>query len=249
MFPYRRSNQRKRSSKPNPRRNRTGARRLPGSARELLPLLQPTTKALAQALAGNSKLSGQLVHARAVVERGEAFLADKQVERLNPRDREEFLEQFARLKLTVADAIEEFGMPPEVSETPEGQSNEQPEEEVEETEEEVAERRAAEKVAKAEDQERLRRVALALMTNSRPEPTGEAPNLVFDSEPTSAPKPMKSVVRPEVEAASANGEAAKSRRPRLRLKGADQAVDEDAAGEAAGAADAPSPNAAATEAQ
>ena len=70
----------------------------------MLRLLQPTTKALAQLLAGNARPSGQLRHARNVLDQAEYLVEERQVEQLPPREREEFLEQYARLKLTVTDA-------------------------------------------------------------------------------------------------------------------------------------------------
>lgn len=104
MFPFRRSNK-KRGKGGGSRRHRSdGGRRVPSSAQELLPLLQPTTKALAQMLAGNTRASGQLVHARNMLERAERLIEERQVDRLYPAQREEFLEQLARLKLTLADA-------------------------------------------------------------------------------------------------------------------------------------------------
>ncbi|MFW5679516.1 MAG: hypothetical protein ACOC3D_04575 [Pseudomonadota bacterium] len=199
MFPYRRGNQRKRTKGNPPRRVKGGSgRRLPGTARELLPLLQPTTKALAQVLAGNAKASGQFVHARNVVERADQLIAEQQVERLGLRDREEFLEQLARLKLTVSDAEEEFGSDLVEASEGEGEDEEDDEgldaaayevgegEEVDEAvlEErrreaeararEEAEARAQEEArAEAERQERLRRVALALMQPTETPATAE----------------------------------------------------------------------------
>ena len=107
MFPYRRNG--KKRAKNGPQQRTDGqyngqGQRLPGSARELLRLLQPTTKALAQYLAGNTGQSGQLNHARQVLEQAQYLVEDRQTERLPPREREEFLEQFARLKLTITDA-------------------------------------------------------------------------------------------------------------------------------------------------
>lgn len=81
-------------------------RRVPGSAGELLPQLQPTTKALAQMLAGNTKTSGQLAHARNVLAQAQRHVEERSIDRLPPAHREEFLEQLARLKLTLADADE-----------------------------------------------------------------------------------------------------------------------------------------------
>jgi hypothetical protein len=81
-------------------------RRVPGSAGELLSMLQPATKALAQMLAGNAKASGQLIHARNVLSQAQRLVEERAVERMPPAQREEFLEQLARLKLTLADADE-----------------------------------------------------------------------------------------------------------------------------------------------
>ncbi|HET6521973.1 MAG TPA: hypothetical protein VFG47_19450, partial [Geminicoccaceae bacterium] len=107
MFPYRRPGQKKR---PKNIANRGGKPKgpppkgMPASARELLPMLQPATKALAQMLAGRSQQSGQYGHARAVLARAERLVAERATDRLNPAEREEFFEQLARLKLTIADA-------------------------------------------------------------------------------------------------------------------------------------------------
>lgn len=80
---------------------------LPNSARDLLPMLQPATKALAQMLAGRTQVSGQLEQARAVLSQAERLIADRVHNRLNPAEREEFFEQLARLRLTLADAADE----------------------------------------------------------------------------------------------------------------------------------------------
>ncbi|MEM8947951.1 MAG: hypothetical protein AAGA21_03525 [Pseudomonadota bacterium] len=80
---------------------------MPNSARDLLPLIQPATKALAQMLAGRTGASGQLGHARAVLAQTERLVSDRAHNRLNPAEREEFFEQVARLKLTLADAESE----------------------------------------------------------------------------------------------------------------------------------------------
>jgi hypothetical protein len=69
-------------------------------------MLQPATKALAQMLAGNTRSSGQLVHARSILAQAQRLVEERQVDRLPPMQREEFLEQLARLKLTIADADE-----------------------------------------------------------------------------------------------------------------------------------------------
>lgn len=118
MFPYRRNGPKKRGKggggggggpgAPGGRRHRDGGgggpRRLPGSAGELLPLLQPATKALAQMLAGNTRSSGQLVHARNILSQANRLVDERHVDRLPPAAREDFFEQLARLKLTIADA-------------------------------------------------------------------------------------------------------------------------------------------------
>jgi len=80
---------------------------LPNSARDLLPLLQPATKALAQMLAGRTQVSGQLEQARAMLGQAERLIAERVHNRLNPAEREEFFEQLARLRLTLADAYDE----------------------------------------------------------------------------------------------------------------------------------------------
>jgi hypothetical protein len=107
MFPYRRNGPKKRGKGGHNRRPRNdGGGRIPGSAAELLSALQPTTKALAQMLAGNTRQSGQLAHARHMLSQAQRLIDERQVERLPPAVREEFLEQLARLKLTLADADE-----------------------------------------------------------------------------------------------------------------------------------------------
>ncbi len=104
MFPFRRQVNKKRA-----RGRARDGRRLPNNPAELLKLFQPATKALAQVLAGHAKPSGQIVHARNVLAQAERLVADRSVERLPPAKREEFLEHFARLKLTVADYENSFG--------------------------------------------------------------------------------------------------------------------------------------------
>lgn len=113
---------------------------LPNSARDLLPMLQPATKALAQMLAGRTQISGQLEQARAVLGQAERLIADRVHNRLNPAEREEFFEQLARLRLTLADAADEA--------------------EARAAEEQTPQPAAAPPVA----QERLREMALALAT-------------------------------------------------------------------------------------
>jgi hypothetical protein len=105
MFPYRRGG--KKRGKGNGggggRRFEPG-RRPPAGVHELLAQMQPATKALAQALAQGARISGQLGHARHLLAQAERIVEDQGIDRLAPAQREEFLEQLARLKLTVADA-------------------------------------------------------------------------------------------------------------------------------------------------
>ena len=103
MFPYRRHGGKKRSKGPS-HKSRGPHRPLPNSARDLLPMLQPATKALAQMLAGRAGVSGQLNHARNLLAHAERLINDRVHNRLIPAEREEFFEQLARLRLTLADA-------------------------------------------------------------------------------------------------------------------------------------------------
>lgn len=107
MYLYRRQTPKKRPKSGTPRKGRSQQKGLPGSARELLPIIQPATKALAQMLAGRTAASGQLGHARSVLAQTEKLVADRAHNRLNPAEREEFFEQVARLKLTLSDAESE----------------------------------------------------------------------------------------------------------------------------------------------
>lgn len=107
MFLYRRQGPKKRPKSGTPRKGRNPQKGLPNSARDLLPIIQPATKALAQMLAGRTAASGQLGHARAVLAQTEKLVADRAHNRLNPTEREEFFEQVARLKLTLSDAESE----------------------------------------------------------------------------------------------------------------------------------------------
>jgi hypothetical protein len=108
MFPFRRHGSKKRSKGGahggSARKSRGPQRPLPNSARDLLPMLQPATKALAQVLAGRAGASGQLNHARNLLAHAERLINDRVHNRLIPAEREEFFEQLARLRLTLADA-------------------------------------------------------------------------------------------------------------------------------------------------
>jgi hypothetical protein len=110
MFPFRRSNKKRgKGGRPHPGAPPgAGGRRPPSGPHQLLSQIQPVTKALAQMLAGHTRASGQLVHARNVLAQAEQLIEERQVERLPPSHREEFLEHLARLKLTIADADAAF---------------------------------------------------------------------------------------------------------------------------------------------
>ncbi|WP_027135987.1 hypothetical protein [Geminicoccus roseus] len=173
MFPYRRNVKKRGKNNSQPRKGAQHSgqgQRIPGSARELLRLLQPTTKALAQFLAGNTRPSGQLSHARHVLEQAQWLVEDRQVERMPPHEREEFLEQFARLKLTIADAREL-------------------ERDMEEAE--VAEPRPAKPTVAPE---RLREMALAL-SSAKPAPSYPYP---AQPEAASAEEPAENPSNPPV---------------------------------------------------
>ena len=120
MFPFRRNGPKKRGKgggggrRPQDNGGGGGGRRVPGSAAELLPMLQPSTKALAQMLAGNTKSSGQLAHARSVLAQANRMVEERLADRLPPAAREQFFEQLAILKLTIADA-EEAGLAEETA--------------------------------------------------------------------------------------------------------------------------------------
>jgi hypothetical protein len=144
MFPYRRHGPKKRPKNGPGRKPRGPQKGLPNSARDLLPLLQPATKALAHMLAGRTAMSGQLEHARVLLGQAERLIADRVHNRLNPAEREEFFEQLARLKLTLADAAVEA--------------------EVRAAEEQAPRRPAAPPIAR----ERLKEMALALTTPDAP---------------------------------------------------------------------------------
>lgn len=145
MYPYRRHGPKKRVKPGSPHNARGPQRGLPSGARELLPLLQPATKALAQVLAGRTASSGQLGHARSILAHAERLIGERAHNRLNPSEREEFFEQLARLRLTLTDADVEA--------------------EVQAAEDEVPSRPVV-PVAQA----RLKEMALALSGSDRPMP-------------------------------------------------------------------------------
>lgn len=149
MFLYRRQGPKKRPKSGTPRKGRNPQKGLPNSARDLLPIIQPATKALAQMLAGRSAASGQLGHARAVLAQTERLVAERAHNRLNPAEREEFFEQVARLKLTLSDADSE-------------------------AEFQAAEEQAPPQIPVPVDRERLKAMALSLTTST---PSPESPSV------------------------------------------------------------------------
>lgn len=210
MFPFRRNGPKKRGKGGGGggggRRHHDGGgagRRIPGSAAELLGMMQPTTKALAQMLAGNTKISGQLVHARNVLAQANRMVDERMPDRLPPAAREQFFEQLALLKLTIADAEEGLA------------AEEEPEE-------------AAPRPAPTMDAARLREVALSIAT-AQPAPVVRAsppveedddPDLARPPEPTSgfSRPPSRSEREPAATATGAEGAGTGPRRERLRLK-------------------------------
>jgi hypothetical protein len=178
MFPYRRHGSKKRS-KGLARKSRGPQRPLPNSARDLLPMLQPATKALAQMLAGRAGASGQLNHARNLLAHAERLINDRVHNRLIPAEREEFFEQLARLRLTLADADAEA--------------------EVQAAEEQIERRPPPPPVA----QERLKEMALAL---SRPEPDRHRPRRAEEADSGGGDEGEAAAAAPPPETAPAEQE-------------------------------------------
>lgn len=189
MFPYRRSGKRRGKGGPGGRpgggggtgNGRIDPRRLPGGIREVMTALQPATKALAQMLAGNTRSSGQLAHARNLLAQAQRLVDERQLDRVPPLEREEFLELLARLKLTITDA-------------------EMASAEAEET------AQAPRKSAPAIAPERLREMALALATKpaaaapAAPQPAPEPETVAAEPAPAAVPpepeaEPVRSGVR------------------------------------------------------
>ncbi len=197
MFPFRRGNgggkkRRGNNRNGNPNAN-NGGRRVPGSAGEVLSQLQPTTKAVAQVLAGNAKISGQVTHARNILRQADQLVEERTVERLPPAMREQFLEQLALLKLTLAD-VEAF------------------EQEIED--EEADETPAPEPVP----MERLRALARSL-AEPVPEPEVVEPTSEVMAEPDPV-SPPPAPAKPVAPAPTADANTPRQRRPgeTLRLK-------------------------------
>lgn len=227
MFPFRRGGGKKRGkpqgqgqNQSGGRRQSGGGRRIPNSASELLGTLQPTTKSLAQVLAGNTRASGQVVHARNILAQAERLVDERAVDRLPPKQREEFLEQLARLKLTLADA--------------------------DDAAEAEATREAPAEAAPPVTMDRLRELALSLAAGSTAaEPVAPAAGVDNGSDTESAEAAAAEADRPTANAAGDDGDttaaeqpdvkpAAKTKRTKrgdtLRLKTTvrEQATDEDA---------------------
>ena len=202
IFPYRRHGPKKRVKHGPNRKPRGPQKGLPNSARDLLPLLQPATKALAQVLAGRAGASGQLGHARTMLAQAERMIAERAHNRLTPAEREEFFEQLARLKLTLADAETEA--------------------EVQAVEQHVPRPRAV-PVA----QERLKEMALALSVRERPSQSGgQAGSTASEaagqaSAHEAAPQPGADPVEGPAEAASRPAHGAPARDPEAGGRAAD----------------------------
>lgn len=182
MFPYRRQGPKKRKNGPPRNKVRGPQKGLPNSARDLLPILQSATKALAQMLAGRTRASGQLGHAESTLAQAERLIGERAHNRLNPAEREEFFEQLARLKLTLADAAAE-------------------------AEAQAAEDQQAKPPARQVAQERLKEMALSL---SQPErPAGPAPaganGGAPPAEPATGDAPHQAEPEPAAPSESADG--------------------------------------------
>lgn len=201
MYPYRRGSKKRSrngsggaAGNPGGQPNRRGpqqqgGRRPPSSAQELLSVLQPTTKALAQVLAGNTRPSGQLASARNVLVHAERLVDERQVERMMPAQREDFLEQLARLKLTLADADAAFGHQDDDGEQP-----------------------AVRPQQPQVGADRLREMALSLAVTTPPPPPQPPVHIAMEVEPQPAePEPEPVLAAPDESTTTARG-------PRLRLK-------------------------------
>ncbi len=163
-------------------------------------MMQPSTKALAQMLAGNTKTSGQLVHARNVLAQALRMVDERMPDRLPPAAREQFFEQLALLKLTIADA-EDGDRAAEAEPEP------------------------APRPVTVVDAARLREVALSI-ANAEPAPRGPAAQPVVVEEPEMADAHLSSGYsrrppahdRAGTELALPEASGTGPRRERLRLK-------------------------------
>lgn len=170
MFPYRRGGKKRGKGSGGGGRRFEPGRRPPSGVHELLAQMQPATKALAQVLAGSARFSGQLTHARNLLAQAERIVEEHGVDRLAPAQREEFLEQLARLKLTVADADAALAAPAEPA-APQTASPSPP-------------------IAK----ERLRELALSLAVAAPREPVAPPP---VAAEPAAEREPARETAPPE----------------------------------------------------
>lgn len=207
MFPFRRQGPKKRNKNNNPRNKMRGPQKaLPNSARDMVATVQQATKSLAQMLAGRSRPSGQMAHAQSVLAHAERLIDDRQHNRLNPSEREEFFEQLARLRLTIADAESEAL----VVEEPEPKPQVAP-----------------------VGQERLRAMALAL---SRPEPApapdaevgeaaGDDRSRSLEDEADADAGKAAEAAAPATEPVALSAANARSGRLQLSRTGADEAAD------------------------
>ncbi|WP_222182219.1 hypothetical protein [Geminicoccus harenae] len=199
MFPYRRNVKKRGKNGPQQRKGAQHGgqgQRIPGSARDVLRLLQPATKALAQLLAGNTRPSGQVNHARHVLDQAQWLVDERQVDRLAPQEREEFLEQLARLKLTLADVRDQ---------------------EQEQDEADAMEPRPAKPAVAPE---RLREMALALASTGPAAPAAHVPPQPAVDEVAEEQETAAEPALPEPEPAAEPEEEARSgpRGQRLRLR-------------------------------
>lgn len=193
MFPYRRGGKKRGKGNNGGGRRFEPGRRPPSGVHELLAQMQPATKALAQVLAGGARISGQLTHARNLLAQAERLVEEHGIDRLAPAQREEFLEQLARLKLTVADADAALVGPAEP----------------------VAPRSAAPAAPIAK--ERLRELALSLAVSTPREPAAPPPAQAV--EPVEAQEePMRPEPAPATLDTAATVPPGSPRAARLRLK-------------------------------
>ncbi len=203
MFPYRRGGKKRQKGGPPGRHGQQGGggggQRRVGGAYDVLNLMPSTTKALAQMLAGNTRASGQLAHARNILAQAERMIDERQIDRLMPIDRESFLEQLARLKLTLAAAADA---------------------EADEIQEPEPESEAKSRPSVAP--ERLRELALSLagelaagaLRKAEPMPPVEPTALAIPDLPM--PRPDNPLVTAEPADEARSGSA--HQKPRLRLK-------------------------------
>ena len=168
-------------------------------------MMQSSTKALAQMLAGNTRMSGQLVHARGVLAQANRMVDERLPDRLPPAAREQFFQQLAFLKLTITDA-EEAAMAAE------------------------APAESAAKPAVPMDAERLRDIARRLATAdpAPPAPVAPAPDEELDDLPGPGNVTSGYALSPARQAAEEQtaGDVTGTgpRRERLRLKPVQRAV-------------------------